>query len=143
NVEIPEVETLVGVSDLLAVRRPERGVEKGGGRTEVKVAHLAHTVLLANLHLVFAGLVGEVGDPLSVRRPGGIAVGDGGRMGKVADITLVGGNRENLAESRRNCANSGGRKAVTAELLGFHLDELRTNLRQISGEVHGNGLQLL
>ena len=75
DVEIPEMEFLVGVEDALGIGRPVRSVEVGRLGAEVDDLRRRNAVLIADVELVFAGGVAEVGDGFAVGGPGGIALG--------------------------------------------------------------------
>src|SRR5438874_12414375 len=97
EVDVPEVKSLVAVGNLPAVRGPGWGVVETGRFAEVDLTHLAHAVLASKMEGVLAGRVGEVGDRLTVRGPGGIPLGNTGRVRQIADVALLGGNGEDLA----------------------------------------------
>ncbi len=109
QIHVPEIEPLIGVSDILAIRRPGQTVEVGRRSSEIDFAHFTQAVLGAQVQRVFAGLIGKISDRFSVRRPGRAAVGDAGRIRDVANIALFRGNRENFAVSFEDGANTGGR----------------------------------
>ena len=88
---------------------------------------------------IFAGLVGEAGDPLAVRRPGRVAVGDGGRACQVADIALLGGNGEDFAVRLEYRARAVRREIGVGELPRRDLLEPRTHLREIGRDAHRDG----
>ncbi len=75
DVEIPEVEFLVGVKDTFRVRGPVGRVEVGGRGAEVDHLRRSDAVLIADEELVLAGGIAEVGDGFSIRRPGRVALG--------------------------------------------------------------------
>src|SRR5207245_1680744 len=81
---------------------PGRGIVKGGGIAEGNLLYLAPALLVAEVELVLARLVGEIGDLFAVGRPGRIALGDGGSVGQVADLALLGRQRQDLAVSLVN-----------------------------------------
>ena len=88
---------LVGVGDVLGVRRPGGSVEVAGIGAEVDDGWRLESGLVVKVELVFAGGIGEVGDGFAVGAPGWVALGRSGGVGQVAGIALLGGNGEDFA----------------------------------------------
>ena len=87
---------VVDEGDLLAVGRPDWPLVEPGPVQGVGLA-FSLAVLRANDQAVFAGRVGEIRDRLAVGRPGREAIVRAGRLGEVARIALLGGDRHDLA----------------------------------------------
>jgi len=68
-IDEPEAKVLVGKADVFGVGRPRRGVEKAGVGSEIDDDRRLESGLVAQVKLVFARGVGEVGDGLTVRAP--------------------------------------------------------------------------
>src|SRR5712671_3222481 len=62
EIDIPEIQSLVGISNLLAVGRPHRAVEKRRRIPQIDMPHLAQAVLGAYAQFVFDALIREVGN---------------------------------------------------------------------------------
>src|SRR5260370_9156452 len=94
--DVPELQHFVPIEQLSAVRRPPRTVTIGaaiGGDARFLAAHLR-----ASVELEFAGPVGEIRDPLSIRRPGGIQFVNTGMIGgQRSNAAVLGRYRENIA----------------------------------------------
>ena len=58
EVQEPEVQVLVGVSDFLGVGRPRRRIIKSRWIAEIDLADFAEAALVADMQRVFPGLVG-------------------------------------------------------------------------------------
>ena len=84
------------------------------------------------------GLVGEIRDRLSVGRPRGIAVGDGGTARDIANVAFVGGNRENLSPGFEQSARPSRREVETLNALGFNLGEVRPHRLKVAGNMDRN-----
>ena len=97
DIQIPDVVPLVRVGDLLRVGRPHRGVVEGRRIAEGEFLRLGQGALIAQVQLIFARFIGEVGDPFAVGRPGRIALGHAGCVGHVADGSLFRGHGEDFA----------------------------------------------
>src|SRR6266850_6259074 len=104
--------------------------------------HRSHAVLLAYLQLVLAGLVGEIADPFSIRRPGWIAIRDRRAVREIADVSLVGRNGEDLPPGLCDHAYARRRQAEVAKTPRFDLHKLRTQLREISVDSYVDVLHL-
>ena len=57
HVHVPQVQPLIAVRDLLAVGGPHRRIVERWRLTQLNMPHLAESVLLAQLKLVFARLI--------------------------------------------------------------------------------------
>ena len=62
EIDVPNVQALVGVSNFFAIWRPLRRIEEGWRIAEIEFTNIAHTVLIADVEFVFAGLIREIGD---------------------------------------------------------------------------------
>ena len=102
------------------------------------MAHRAQAVLIADGELVFAGLVGEIGDGFAVGRPCRIAVGNGRTARDIANVTLVGGHGENLSPGFENGPRAGRGNAEVLNALGFDFGEVRAHRFDVSGNVNGD-----
>jgi len=136
--EEPEVAVLVGVGDALAVGRPLGRVVVAGRRAKRKFLHVLDAVLVAEFESVLTGDVGEVGDPLSVGRPGRLALGGVGGVGQVADVALLGGNGEDLAMGLKNGPRTAGRDVVIGHLLGIDLYVAGAQSREVAANFDVN-----
>ena len=130
EVEVPEVEALVRIRDLLAIGRPQRTVEERrlaqgdrAGRFE--------TFLIADEELILAGFVGEPRDRLAVGRPGRVAILDARTIGDVARVAVFGGYGQNVAVRFEHRALP-RRREVDVFDLGADLLPVRTHLRQVA-----------
>ncbi len=97
-IEIVQVNAhrLVDEHDLLRVRRPLRLVTKT--RPELRQRLLrASAVRGPQRQLVLAGLVAEIGDPFSIRRPRGKALRHVVALGELADHAILRGHAEKLS----------------------------------------------
>src|SRR5262249_37403567 len=78
DIHILEMQPFIAVHDLLTIGRPGGRVIKAWRSTEIYFSCITEPILRAQVQRVLTRLVGKVGDPFAVGRPGGIAVGDGG-----------------------------------------------------------------
>ena len=113
---IPQAQVLVGVCDVLGVGRPGGVVEEAGLGAEVDDRGRLEAGLVVQVELVLAGGVGEVGDGLAVRAPGGIALGDAGGLGQVAGVAFLGRDGEDFAVRLEDGAGAGGRESGVLNL---------------------------
>src|SRR4029077_21206238 len=74
QVDVPQVQSLVGVCNLLAVGRPRGSVKERRWITQVNVPDRAQTILAADFQFIFSRLIGEVCDRFAVGRPRRIAI---------------------------------------------------------------------
>src|SRR6185369_10488370 len=81
----------------------------GGRIAELELPGLAVAVLLADVQLIFAAGVGEVGDRLAVRRPRGIALGGVVGAREVADVPLLEWHGEDVAARFEHGPHAGRR----------------------------------
>src|ERR1700730_5650918 len=108
QVDVPQVQSLVGVCNLLAVGRPRGSVKERWWITQVDVPDLAQTILAADFQFIFSRLIGEVCDRFAVGRPRRIAISHGGAVGQIADIAFVGGHSEYLSPRLKDRARTRG-----------------------------------
>ena len=120
EVEVPQLQALIDVGDLLAVRRPSWRVEERWWIAEIDATDIAKSILVANGQFVFAGLIGEVGDGLSIGRPRGIAIGYSRTVREIANVSLISGDSEDLTPGFKDSASAGRRDAEV--LYTFRLD---------------------
>ena len=74
--------------------------------------------LRARVDFVFAGFVGEIGDPFAVRRPRRAELVNAGMFRREsADAAVLGGNGEDVAASFHDRARAGGRDCSAADVL--------------------------
>src|SRR5262245_10942154 len=140
-VYIPEIEPLVAVGDLLAVGRPDRIIVEGGRVAERDLFHLAHSVLAAEMQRIFARLIGEVGDPFAIGRPGRATLHDARRVGQVADVALFGGHGKDFAARLEDGSRAGGGEFRPRDAVAdFHI--ARSHLRQIARDANVQFLRL-
>ena len=142
EIDHPQVHPLVGVRDLLAVGRPPWGIEEGWRLAQVELAHGAEAVGASHVQRVLAGLVGEPGDPLTVWRPGRIAVGDRGASRQVPDVALLRRHGQDLTVRFEEDTLAGRGKGGMQDLPGLHLLEVRTELGQVGGQCHLHPVRL-
>src|SRR5689334_7537399 len=109
DIDIPDVQPLIRVSDLLAVRRPCGTIEKRGRISQIDFLYLRDARLIFQVKGVFTGLIREVGDPFSVGRPGRVALRKSRSAGQIAHIPFFRGDGENLATGLEYSALSGRR----------------------------------
>src|ERR1700737_2023115 len=108
QVDVPQVQSLVGLCNLLAVRRPRGAVKERWWITQVDVPDLAQTILAADFQFVFSRLIGEVCNRFAVGRPRRIAICRCGAAGQIADIAFVGGHSQYLSPRLEDRARAGG-----------------------------------
>ncbi len=116
EVHDPQCQGVVGEDDLLSVGREDEVVVETRAR-DLDLPRRAPAVLRAHDELVLAALVGDVGDLLAVRRPGGRALVRGGRLREVAGIALFGRNGHDLAPELERGARAGGGEGGAADPL--------------------------
>src|SRR3984893_2522973 len=108
QVDVPQVQSLVGVCNLLAVGRPRGFGKERRWISQADVPNLAQTILTADLQVVFPRLIAEVCDRFAVGRPRGIAISPRGAVGQIADIAFVGGHGEYLSPRLEDRARARG-----------------------------------
>src|SRR4029077_20419999 len=104
-------------------------------RTQIDLADLAHSTLVADVQSILTGFVGEVGDRLSVGRPGRIPLCYTGRIRQVADVALFRGYRKNFTADTENRARPGRGYCCKADAPGFNLLEVRPYFEEITGQM--------
>src|SRR5512139_2496989 len=87
----------VFIGDLLAVRGPAGGKIKRRILVQFDTDDFSAPFLISDVELVLAGFVREIGDLLTVGRPGREALHDSRRVGEVAEVALFLGNGDDLA----------------------------------------------
>src|SRR5260370_21657011 len=116
--DVPELQHFVPIEQFFAVRRPHRIVTIGaaiGGDARFLAAHLR-----ASVELEFAGLVGEIRDPLSVGRPCGIQFVNAGMIGgQRSNAAVLGWYRENIAAGINQCPPRRRTKRVASDGLSY------------------------
>ena len=117
DIHVPEVEALIGVRNLLTIRRPPRIVEIGRRIPKIDLLHRAESRLAGEMERVFSRLIREVRDPLAVRRPGGIPVGHGIRPRQVANVAFLGGHRQDFSMRFKHSPRAGWREVGMHNLL--------------------------
>src|SRR5437660_1306970 len=95
----------------------------------------AAAVLLADVKLILARFVREVGDVLAVGRPGWIALGHPRRAGEVPDIAFLGGHGEDFPVGLEDSPRAAGREASRADLFR-DLHKVRAHGSEVTG--HAN-----
>ena len=70
-VHVPETQMLVGEGNVFRVRRPARAIKERGVGAQIDHLGRLQTVLVADVELVLAGSIAEVGEGFPVRRPAG------------------------------------------------------------------------
>ena len=93
EVHVPDIQTLVGIGNLLAVGGPDGRVVERRRVAQADFSHLAQAVLVADVELILAGFIRKVGDGLAVGRPDGIQFADGRRVRKVSNVALFSRDR--------------------------------------------------
>ena len=111
---------LVGIGELLRVRRPHRAeaphVAVGGD-----AARRAAAVGRAHVDLVLAAFVREVGDMARIRRPGHADLARRRRVAEIADAAVLGRHAPDLAARAEHRALAAGREAEGLDLRGHVL----------------------
>ena len=138
DVDNPQHVVLVEIGDPLRVWRPDRRVIEGPGSAEADLLHVAETGLVTEMKRVFAGFVGEVGDPLPVRRPGWISLGDTRSVGEVACVTLLRGHGKDLGACLERGARPGRRDGGVDDVAG-DVDVSRPQHRHVGIDTHADG----
>src|SRR4029434_6906074 len=133
----PKIQTFIGVCDFLGVGRPRRRIIEGRRLAEIDLADLAEAALIADMQVVFARLVGEIGDKFSVGRPRGITFDNVGRVRQIADIAFLGRHRQYLSANTENRASAGRRDISEAYSLRLNLLEGRPDLGKVAHELDG------
>ena len=132
HIHDPQAQVLVGICDALGVGRPGGAIEIAWLGTEVDDRGRLEAGLIVQVELVLAGGVGEVGDGLAVRAPGGVALGYAGGLGQVAGVALLGRDGEDLAVRLEDGARAGGRKLGVLNLLRGNIDSMRRQASQFA-----------
>src|SRR5207245_2356213 len=104
--------------NLFGVRRPDRGIVVRGAVVELELLPLPVSVLRPEVELVLAALVGEIGDPTAVGRPGRVALGGAGAVGDIANIPLLGGDGEDFPAGLEDRAGTAGGQGTFLNQLG-------------------------
>src|ERR1700730_15906943 len=86
QVDVPQVQSLVGVCNLLAVGRPRGFVKERRWITQVDVPDLAQTILAADFQFIFPRLIGEVCDRFAVGRPRWVAISARGAVWQLSEM---------------------------------------------------------
>src|SRR5439155_22316593 len=133
----PEVQALIGVCDFLGVGRPPRRIIEGGRLAEIDFADVAEAALIADMQVVFARLVGEIGDRFSVGRPSGIAFDNIGRVCQIADVAFFGGYCQYLSADTENRASARRQDIREAYPLRLNLLEVRPDLGKVAHQLNG------
>jgi len=123
---------LVGEEDVFGVRGPAGMVVVGGVGAEVDDGGRLEAGLVAEVELVLAGGVGEVGEGLAVGRPGGVALSSGGGIGEVAGVAFFAGDGEDFAVRLKGGALAGGRKRGVADFVGGDGGEVRGEVGEVA-----------
>jgi hypothetical protein len=138
HIDVPHAEVLVGVGDVLGIGRPGGAVEVAGVGTEVDDHGRLVAGLVMEVELVLAGGIGEVGDGFAVGAPGGIALGDTGGLGEVADVALLGRDGKDLAVGLKDGAGSGGREVGILNLFRRDAGEVGREVGQFAVDLNGD-----
>ena len=102
---------------------------------------LAPAVGLRGVQFVFAGSVAEISDPLAVRAPRRIALGDAAGTRQIASRALRRRQRPNVAAGFDECALAGGGDVPGSQVLA-HVHLLGANLRAGAGYGYFDGSRL-
>ena len=127
GVKVPAPKGVVRESDVCGVRRSARAVKEGGGGPQFDEPGWVQAILVADVGLVLARGVTQVGDGLAIRRPGGISFSGDRRPGQIAYIALLPRHGKDVAVCFRDHAHPGWRKR---EILVFFRGYLRETRRQ-------------
>ncbi len=137
-VDIHDVEAVgaVGKGQLFRIGRP---LGRKAPRVAVTghLARLAAAVLGADVDLVLAGGVRQVGNPLAVRGPGDADFARCRRAREIADLAVLGRRGEDFAAGAEHRALAGGRN-VEALDLGLDVLEGRQRMRPVAAHLDGN-----
>ena len=137
DVDVPGREVRIDVGDLLAVGRPPGRRVEGWLVIEPDLPRRLHAQRVADVQLVFAALLGEVGNPLSVRRPRRIALHYPRRCGEVSRVALLGRHGEDVAASLEQGSRPGRRDVRVGEPAS-DVDETRAQLRHVARQLDGH-----
>src|SRR5215469_2535557 len=121
---------LVEICNLLTIRRPRGRIVVRWMRLQNDRSRRLQTFLVLDTQCVLAGGIRKIGDPLSVRRPGGIALRGARRLREIPSIAVFGRNRENVAVRFEYGTNAAWRDRRVLNLL-HNLNPMRTYLRQL------------
>jgi hypothetical protein len=91
------------------------------------------------MKLVLSGVIGNVGDRLPVRRPGGIPLVGVGRIREISWISLFHGNGNDFPTRREYGPGAVWRNVAIVQPFG-DIHEPRTQLGQVAGNAHVHGL---
>ena len=139
DVEVPDPHVRVDEGDLFRIGRPlRRAIEARLRHRDLR--HVADPGLRREVQRVFARLVGEIGDRLSVRRPGRESLHDRGRVRDDSRIAFFRRDGEDLATRFEECAGR-VRRQVSVREPRADVHHASAYFRQISGDAHGNRFQ--
>src|SRR5205807_2223755 len=135
RIEHPEVEAVVVKNDTFGIGRPLRIEVVGGLFGEFEfldgaAARLGASKLGYYVEPIEAGLVGEIGDRLPVRRPCGLALHHAGGIGDVARGAMLGSHGEDFTVGFESRAQTSGRNGCVVDLFANAVD-LGADLGQV------------
>ena len=104
QLDIVQVERLIRKRDLLAIRRPERRIEKG--LFSQRDDRFLHAFLIGNDQVIFATGIRKISDRLAIRRPGRIPLRHAGSLGQIADFPLLCRDSKNISPGLKNCSQT-------------------------------------
>src|SRR6204780_2816095 len=123
---------LVRVSNALGIGRPAWAIEEGRVGAEIDHLRWLEPVLVANVELVLARSVAEVGEGLAVRRPAGVALGRARCLGDVARITLFCRQGKDIAMGLDHHPHPGWRDVKVLHFSGKNFSKMRGEGRKVS-----------
>ncbi len=132
QVDVPDVEPLIGVRDLLRVGRPDRLVEERWRIAQRQLLELC-PILRTQVQFVLTALVGKVCDPPAIGRPSGVALGGIRGVSQVSNIAMLRRHGQNLSVRFKRRAHAAGRDRVVGDVLADFL-EVRTQTGQVAGD---------
>jgi hypothetical protein len=137
----PDAKVLVAVCNVLGVGRPRGVVEEAGLGAEVDDCWRLEPGLVAQVELVFARGVGEIGDGFPIRTPRRIALGNGRRVGQVARVTFFGRDGKDFAMSLKDGPRTRWRERRVLNLIRSNGGEASSEGGQFA--VNGDGDDLV
>ena len=132
HIHVPQAQVLVGVCDVLRVRRPRGAVKVAGIGAKVDYCRRLEARLVVQIKLVFARRVAEVSDGLAVRTPRRVAFGHAGGLGQIARVALLCRHSEYLSVRLKDRASACRRKVGVLNLLRVQFHPVRCQVGQFA-----------
>ena len=127
---------IVGIANLLTVRRPHRPVEERAA-AEIDLLDIAHAILAAQVQGIFAGFVGKVSDPLAVRRPRRVAFHHVCCVGQIARVAFFGRHADDLAARFKDGACARRRNRCVRHAIADFL-KVRAHRQQVAVDANAD-----